>query len=199
MIREDYISMTEIIIKPHEGIGDLRLGMTHEEILSTLENMSVSWNNGKKSTFNVDTDMPIGNQTVRRYSDRHSFFIVTYENDRAVEIGIDNPRPYHKLFVTLNDIPVFTVPAYDLIRMFRGSDTIECDYKDDFLLSTEYILKESGIRFWREHGFHPKEILDPKLTDCLSVSEDEEYPEDKYVLFQQLFEDCFFNIIAVRA
>ena len=57
---------------------DMLLGMTHEEILSTLENMSVSWNNGKKSAFDVYADMPIGNQTVRLYY---------YENLNLREIG----------------------------------------------------------------------------------------------------------------
>ena len=82
--------MKEIIIIPHIGIGQLKLGMAPDELEKTLLQMKRQWSNSSDEAMQMEccaeTDDP--NLITGRYMDNDSFFLVQYRNGKATEIGI---------------------------------------------------------------------------------------------------------------
>ena len=82
--------MKEIIIEPHIGIGQLKLGMTSDELENALLQMKKQWSNSSDEAMQMEccaeTDDP--NLITGRYMDNDSFFLVQYRNGKAAEIGI---------------------------------------------------------------------------------------------------------------
>ena len=82
--------MKEIIIIPHIGIGQLKLGMAPDELEKTLLQMKRQWSNSSNEAMQMErcaeTDDP--NLITGRYMDNDSFFLVQYRNGKATEIGI---------------------------------------------------------------------------------------------------------------
>ena len=82
--------MKEIIIIPHIGIGQLKLGMAPDELEKTLLQMKRQWSNSSNEAMQMErcaeTDDP--NLITGRYMDNDSFFLVQYRNRKATEIGI---------------------------------------------------------------------------------------------------------------
>ena len=82
--------MKEIIIIPHIGIGQLKLGMAPDELENALLQMKKQWSNSSDEAMQMEccaeTDDP--NLITGRYMDNDSFFLVQYRNGKAAEIGI---------------------------------------------------------------------------------------------------------------
>ena len=82
--------MKEIIIIPHIGIGQLKLGMAPDELENALLQMKKQWSNSSDEAMQMEccaeTDDP--NLITGRYMDNASFFLVQYRNGKATEIGI---------------------------------------------------------------------------------------------------------------
>ena len=82
--------MKEIIIIPHIGIGQLKLGMTSDELENALLQMKKQWSNSSDEAMQMERCAETGdpNLITGRYMDDDSFFLVQYRNGKATEIGI---------------------------------------------------------------------------------------------------------------
>ena len=82
--------MKEIIIEPHIGIGQLKLGMTSDELENALLQMKKQWSNSSDEAMQMERCAETGdpNLITGRYMDNDSFFLVQYRNGKATEIGI---------------------------------------------------------------------------------------------------------------
>ena len=82
--------MKEIIIIPHIGIGQLKLGMTSDELENALLQMKKQWSNSSDEAMQMERCAETGdpNLITGRYMDNDSFFLVQYRNGKATEIGI---------------------------------------------------------------------------------------------------------------
>ena len=82
--------MEEIIVEPHIGIGQLKLGMAPDELEKTLLQMKKQWSNSSNEAMQTErcaeTDDP--NLITGRYMDNDSFFLVQYRNGYSSEIVI---------------------------------------------------------------------------------------------------------------
>ena len=82
--------MEEIIVEPHIRIGQLKLGMTSDELENALLQMKKQRSNSSDEAMQMErcaeTDDP--NLITGRYMDNDSFFLVQYRNGKAAEIGI---------------------------------------------------------------------------------------------------------------
>lgn len=82
--------MKEIIIIPHIGIGQLKLGMAPDELENALLQMKKQWSNSSDEAMQMERCAETGdpNLITGRYMDNDSFFLVQYRNGKATEIGI---------------------------------------------------------------------------------------------------------------
>lgn len=82
--------MKEIIIIPHIGIEQLKLGMTSDELENALLQMKKQWPNSSDRAMQMERCAETGdpNLITGRYMDNDSFFLVQYRNGKATEIGI---------------------------------------------------------------------------------------------------------------
>ena len=82
--------MKDIIIIPHIGIGQLKLGMTSDELENALLQMKKQWSNSSDEAMQMERCAETGdpNLITGRYMDNDSFFLVQYRNGKATEIGI---------------------------------------------------------------------------------------------------------------
>ena len=82
--------MFDIQYKQDIGIGQLKLGMTSDELENALLQMKKQWSNSSDEAMQMEccaeTDDP--NLITGRYMDNASFFLVQYRNGKATEIGI---------------------------------------------------------------------------------------------------------------
>ena len=154
--------MKEIIIIPHIGIGQLKLGMAPDELEKTLLQMKRQWSNSSNEAMQMErcaeTDDP--NLITGRYMDNDSFFLVQYRNGKATEIGIQ--RDLSK------------VASIKLFGMDMFNTTAECII-DSF--------PKSGVRLWRERAFHPKLLKDPLYMEEMQAVLEDEY---QYQYFQMV-------------
>ena len=166
--------MREIIIEPHIGIGQLKLGMTSDELENALLQMKKQWSNSSDEAMQMErcaeTDDP--NLITGRYMDNDSFFLVQYRNGKATEIGIQ--RDLSKVAsIKLFGIDMFNTTAECIIDSLMKKDNVICNEKD-LQLGTEYFFPEIGVRLWRERAFHPKLLNDQHyMKEMHSVLEDE--------------------------
>ena len=77
--------MKEIIIEPHIGIGQLKLGMTSDELENALLQMKKQWSNSSDEAMQMERCAETGdpNLITGRYMDNDSFFLVQYRNGKA--------------------------------------------------------------------------------------------------------------------
>ena len=160
--------MKEIIIIPHIGIGQLKLGMAPDELEKTLLQMKRQWSNSSNEAMQMErcaeTDDP--NLITGRYMDNDSFFLVQYRNGKATEIGIQ--RDLSKVAsIKLFGMDMFNTTAECIIDSLMKKDKVICNEKD-LQLGTEYIFPKSGVRLWRERAFHPKLLKDPLYMTLFS-------------------------------
>ena len=132
--------MKEIIIIPHIGIGQLKLGMAPDELEKTLLQMKRQWSNSSDEAMQMEccaeTDDP--NLITGRYMDNDSFFLVQYRNGKATEIGIQ--RDLSKVAsIKLFGMDMFNTTAECIIDSLMKKDNVICNEKD-LQLGTEYIF-----------------------------------------------------------
>ena len=139
--------MKEIIIEPHIGIGQLKLGMTSDELENALLQMKKQWSNSSDEAMQMEcceeTDDP--NLITGRYMDNDSF-------------GMD----------------MFNTTAECIIDSLMKKDNVICNEKD-LQLGTEYLFPEIGVRLWRERAFHPKLLKDPLYMEEMQAVLEDEY------------------------
>ena len=132
--------MKEIIIEPHIGIGQLKLGMAPDELEKTLLQMKRQWSNSSNEAMQMErcaeTDDP--NLITGRYMDNDSFFLVQYRNRKATEIGIQ--RELSKVAsIKLFGLDMFNTTAECIVDSLMKKDNVICNEKD-LQLGTEYIF-----------------------------------------------------------
>ena len=81
------IIMEEIIVEPHIRIGQLKLGMTSDELENALLQMKKQRSNSSDEAMQMErcaeTDDP--NLITGRYMDNDSFFLVQYRNEKLLK------------------------------------------------------------------------------------------------------------------
>lgn len=168
-------SMEEIIVDPHIGIGQLKLGMTSDELETAFLRMRSNWAESTNDSVQIErimeTDDP--DLVTGRYADDRSFFLVQYQNGRAIEISV-HKMLIQALPVKLFGVDVFNLKAEQIIDWLKGTSGFVCDNEDE-RLGTEYIFPEIGIRFWRKRAFHLK-----LLEDTLYMEEMKDVLEEEY-------------------
>lgn len=175
----EIVEYIEVI--PREGIGPLKLEMSSEEILFTLEQLHIIWSN--KQNFDISKSTDIDCYT--RYQDGSSFFMVKYENNKAVEIAVGYELR-EKIKIEIYGIDVFQITAEALVSKLKNYSVCKYDMEDE-LLSTNYEFDDIGIRLWREQPFHPK-----LLTDELYINEMRE-------VIDEMYQYLYFQVIAVKS
>ena len=130
--------MKEIIIIPHIGIGQLKLGMAPDELEKTLLQMKRQWSNSSDEAMQMErcaeTDDP--NLITGRYMDNDSFFLVQYRNRKATEIGIQREL---SASIKLFGLDMFNTTAECIVDSLMKKDNVICNEKD-LQLGTEYIF-----------------------------------------------------------
>ena len=145
--------MKEIIIIPHIGIGQLKLGMTSDELENALLEMKKHWSNSSDEAMQMErcaeTDDP--NLITGRYMDNDSFFLVQYRNGKATEIGIQ--RDLSKVAsIKLFGMDMFNTAAECIIDSLMKKDNVICNEKD-LQLGTEYFFSECSRRvLWKNRN-----------------------------------------------
>ena len=174
--------MKEIIIIPHIGIGQLKLGMTSDELENALLQMKKQWSNSSDEAMQMERCAETGdpNLITGRYMDNDSFFLVQYRNGKATEIGIQ--RELSKVAsIKLFGLDMFNTTAECIIDSIMKKDNVICNEKD-LQLGTEYIFPKIGVRLWRERAFHPKLLKDPLYMEEMQAVLEDEY---QYQYFQK--------------
>ena len=134
--------MKEIIIIPHIGIGQLKLGMTSDELENALLQMKKRWSNSSDEAMQMEccaeTDDP--NLITGRYMDNDLFFLVQYRNGKATEIGIQ--RDLSK------------VASIKLFGIDMFNTTAECII--DSLMKKDNVIATKRTCNWERNIFFPK-------------------------------------------
>ena len=175
--------MEEIIVEPHIGIGQLKLGMAPDELEKTLLQMKKQWSNSSDEAMQMERCAETGdpNLITGRYMDNDSFFLVQYRNGKATEIGIQ--RDLSKVAsIKLFGMDMFNTAAECIIDSLMKKDNVICNEKD-LQLGTEYIFPKIGVRLWRERAFHPKLLKDPLYMEEMQAVLEDEY---QYQYFQMV-------------
>ncbi len=133
--------MKEIIIEPHIGIGQLKLGMTSDELENALLQMKKQWSNSSDEAMQMEccaeTDDP--NLITGRYMDNDSFFLVQYRNGKAAEIGIQRDLSKVASIKLFGMEYMFNTAAECIIDSLMKKDNVICNEKD-LQLGTEYFF-----------------------------------------------------------
>lgn len=173
--------MEHLEVIPHEGIGPLKLGMSSEEMLFTLEQLHTKWTCQHKIDISEATDT----DCYTRYQDGSSFFMVQYKNNKAVEIAV-NYELRAKMIIDIYGIDVFKTTAEELVSNLKNHCVCSYDMEDE-QLSTNYEFYDIGIRLWREEPFHPK------------LFSDEAYMEEMKLVIDEMQQYLYFQLIAVKS
>ena len=129
--------MKEIIIEPHIGIGQLKLGMTSDELENALLQMKKQWSNSSDEAMQMEccaeTDDP--NLITGRYMDNDSFFLVQYRNGKATEIGIQ--RDLSKVAsIKLFGMDMFNTTAECIIAIIHSAVVLNMSIPNSFIDAT---------------------------------------------------------------
>jgi hypothetical protein len=161
--------------------------MPPEEILAGIEVMRAEWEPVAKGEIQIIEDRITELSVVRYMSnpcdDVPFFFIVTYEDGRAVEIGVNRDVNGTEP-VKLDQLEVFSLPADCIVPFLKLSYSCTADDADE-QLATAYEFPELGIRFWREEPFHQKLLGDEEYLDMMG---------DTVV---EMFRQLYFDIVYV--
>lgn len=183
--------MNTLLIQPNIGIGDLKLGMTPDELEHALLSMRRLWD----SSDNAKPDIFLRSDCLRnelddphwitgRYFDGCAFFLVQYYDGRAVEIGVERCLS-QTTSVLLDELDVFALPAEELVCALKQKSSVLCDLPDE-QLATNYEFPELGIRLWRESAFHPK------------LLKDEQWMQEMQLVLEEEMQYLYFGLVAVR-
>lgn len=168
-------TMEHLEVIPNKGIEPLQLGMSDKEILFALEQLHSKWAGQQKISITEATDT----DCYTRYQDGSSFFMVKYENNKAVEIDVDCELR-EKMIIDIYGIDVFKTTAEELVSNLKKYSPCNYDMEDE-QLSTSYEFEEIGIRLWREDAFHPKLFSDKTYMDEMKMVIEE---QQQYLYFQ---------------
>lgn len=170
--------MTSLIVTPHDGIGPLRLGMSHDQILTAIHMLSHELQLPSLANLTVSKDS-FGQLLSIRYISDFFFFMVQYRDNHAVEIAVDYELRNH-LPILLYNIDVFNTPAMEIMERLKKLSPFTHDLEDE-QLSTNYEFPQLGLRLWREHAFHPKLLNDVQYMKKMEPVIDDMY---RYQHFQ---------------
>lgn len=177
--------MKELSIIPHIGIGTLKLGMSPEEILETINQICIEFHSPKINNLQISKDVNEDDGSYYlRYQNDFFFFMVQYNNGHAIEIGVDRQISEHTI-VKLYDLDVFKTPAEELVLSLKKISPCSYDGTDE-QLGTNYEFHRIGVRLWREHPFHEKLLSDPA------------YVEEMKNILHEMFRYRYFDIAAVQ-
>ena len=158
--------MKNLIIKPNKSIGQIKFGMTRNEINNLL--------NDEKKISSQNNDI-----NFFWYEDY--IYLIGYKRNKVIEINIMDKALY-KYNVLLDGIDLFKNKVEDIIPYLKSKYELSFDGEDEDL-STLYEFTSLGISLWRESSFHSK-LLNSKDFKLLSV-ENQEY-EKKFLFFNSI-------------
>lgn len=149
--------------------------MTPDELETAFLRMRSNWAESTNDSVQIERTMETDDPDLvtGRYADGRSFFLVQYQNGRAIEISV-HKMLIQALPVKLFEVDVFKLKTEQIIDWLKGTSGFVCDNEDE-QLGTEYIFPEIGIRFWRERAFHPK-----LLENTLYMKEMKDVLEEEY-------------------
>ena len=134
--------MFDIQYKQDIGIGQLKLGMTSDELENALLQMKKQWSNSSDEAMQMERCAETGdpNLITGRYMDNDSFFLVQYRNGKATEIGIQ--RELSKVAsIKLFGLDMFNTTAECIIDSLMKKDNVVCNEKDLQLERNIFSLK----------------------------------------------------------
>ena len=173
-------------IAPHESVGKLKLGMSPEEILDTIYEMRWEWDSSDGTEVQVAADHSAYGHTMRYqnhdYGSIPFFFMVTYEDDKAVEIGVHRDLAKYEP-VELEMFEVLKYPADCTVKYLKRMYACTCDSEDEDLATT-FEFPELGLRFWREMPFHQKLLLDDEYMKMMGDGITDMF---RYLYFDMLY------------
>ena len=182
-----YISPIKIV--PFRSVGKLKIGMKPEDIMIAIDGMRAEWNAAVIGDVQIVVDGGVNPQVVRYMNgpkdDVPFLFLVTYEDGRAAEIGVNRSVAEHNP-VEFENLNLFGLPVDCLIPYLQRSYICVCDTMDE-QLATTYEFSELGIRFWREAPFHQKLLAD------------EEYVEMMGDTITDMFCHLYFDMVYVKS
>lgn len=181
-------TISPIRLIPGQSIGQLKLGMSPDEILYALDEMFP----GSAASVQIVEDRmfrPDGTRLIRYMNGGSApvpfFFIVEYKDDHAAEISVSRDLSVVWEQQMMQFVDFFGTPADILIPYLKRFSACICDNADEDL-GTEYIFPELGLKLWREMAFHHKLLLDEEYMDSMSM-----------VILDE-FKNVFFEIVSVR-
>ena len=181
-----------IHVIPGKSVGRLELGMMQGEILRAIHEMRMEWEDAGASDVEIIEDPEYDGLRCVRYMNGSSgipfFFIVTFRNGEAVEIGInrdaDSENPVVYQIKEMQHLALFQFPAELLVTYLKTFSDCIAD-SDDELLANEYVFPKLGLKLWRENAFHSKLLLDREYRSMMGDMVTEE------------FRNIFFDIVKV--
>lgn len=184
--------MADLQIIPSHSAGPLKLNASPDDILKQIQELYASLAGFdpimvQKGIVGQEIDVTKdscsdGDFTFRYISDMF-WFLVTYRDNRAVEISVDRLiREW--MPVTLCGFDLFETPADELIPALKGKAPCVCDTEDEDL-GYEYRFDTLGVRFWREDVFHPK------------LLQDENYVQEMAEVLEDQKHFRYFNIVSI--
>lgn len=128
---------------PHIGAGDIKLGMTRNEIRSILGTPDYSSENSKLDYGDITIPVPAkdgyyGNELQIAFD----------ANNRANFLEFTGRGAKHTQ-VYLNGIDVFKVPAPKLIQEIKASTNVNFD-KEEKEIPYSYVFPEIDLALWRQ-------------------------------------------------
>lgn len=175
--------MTSLIVTPHRGIGPLRLGMSHSQILTAIYMLNHELHLPLSTNIQISRDL-YDESPVIRYMNNCFFFMVQYRSDRAVGIGIDYELRNH-FPILLYNMDFFRTPASEMIEALKKLSPVTHDLEDEDL-SYNYEFPKLGLRLWREDAFHPK------------LLKDAQYMKEMELVMDEMYRYQYFQLIAVQ-
>lgn len=175
--------MKVLPVVPYVGIGPLKLGLSPEQILAAIKQVRSAFHLPDNREIQISKDTEDDGFSLR-YLDDAFFFLVRYQNNRAVEVAVDDTLK-ERAKIMLYDLDVFRTPAEQCVTFLKPFSPCSYDLEDE-QLSTNYEFDDIGIRLWREHPFHPKLLFD------------ESYMKEMSLVFDEMYRYLYFEIIAVK-
>ena len=128
---------------PHIGAGNLKLGMTREEIQQILGAPEYS---SEKSIFDYgDFSLPVP----AKYGYYKNELQITFDNDDKADFIEFTGKDSEYVEVYLNDIEIFKTPAPQLIENISKSTNSKID-KDAEEIPYSYIFPSIDLAVWRQ-------------------------------------------------
>ena len=175
--------MTSLIVTPHRGIGPLRLGMNHHQILTAIYMLNHELHLPLSTNIAISKDF-YDELLGIRYLSNCFFFMVQYRNNRAVEIAVGCELS-HYIPILLYDMDFFHTPALEMIEALKKLSPVTHDLEDEDL-SYNYEFPKLGLRLWREDAFHPK------------LLKDAQYMKEMELVMDEMYRYQYFQLIAVQ-